>query len=177
MWNRIDSFWNIDIIRGYKMKKNLLFLLIVGMMLCSAGCAGAQDQQAYDFQAQDIAGKTFKLSDHKGKVIFLNFFATWCPPCRMEMPDFNEIAKSYPDDVAVIAINVDNEPLSKLKSFADQQGLTFPICQDTQGLVQLYGPIRAIPVTVVIDKDFMIADRYVGARPREVFEEDIKRLG
>ncbi|MDD4201853.1 MAG: TlpA disulfide reductase family protein [Candidatus Omnitrophica bacterium] len=150
----------------------LLFFFIVSM--CTA--LYAQPQQAHDFVIKDISGNDIKLSDHKGKVIFLNFFATWCPPCRMEMPDFNDIAKAYPDDVAVIAINVDNEPELNIREFVNEQGLVFPVCVDTQGLSQLYGPIRAIPVTIVIDKDFLIAERYVGARSRDVFEEDIKRL-
>lgn len=157
------------------MKKGFFFLTLFVVMSISV-LTYAQAELAHDFQAKDINGKQFNLSDYKGKVIFLNFFATWCPPCRIEMPDFNEIVKAYPDEAIVIAINVDNEPIEKLKKFVADQNLVFPVCQDTQGLAQLYGPIRAIPVTVVIGKDFTIAERYIGARSREVFEEDIRRL-
>jgi len=129
-----------------------------------------------DFELEDINGRKFRLADYSGKIIILNFFATWCPPCKAEMPDFNEITREYANDVTIIAINVGNEPLSKVRSFAETNKLRFRVAMDDGYVSRLYGPIRAIPVTYVIDKNFNIARKYLGARTKAVFVKDIKEL-
>jgi len=129
-----------------------------------------------DFELEDINGRKFKLSDYSGNVIILNFFATWCPPCKAEMPDFNEITREYANDVTIIAINVGKEPLSKVRSFVEANKLRFKVAMDNGYVSRLYGPIRAIPVTYVIDRNFNIARKYLGARTKEVFVKDINEL-
>jgi len=163
------------------MKRTLLALVSVFIFLFSLGCGsanteGASGREAYDFTANDINGSPIKLSDYRGKVIVLNFFATWCPPCRMEMPDFNEIASDFRNDVKIIAIDVGRESRARVKGFIEQYGLAFSVIIDDGRLASLYGPIRAIPVTVIIDRDFRIAKRYLGARSRAVFAADIRPL-
>ena len=163
------------------MKKNLTIQLLAFLFLFSFGCGNAStesapSEKARDFTAYDINGSPVELSAYKGSVIILNFFGTWCPPCRMEMPDFNEIAKEHRNDVKIIAINVVGENVSKVKEFADSYKLVFPVIIDDGKLASLYGPIRAIPVTVIIDKNFNIVKRYVGARTKDVFETDIREL-
>ena len=145
------------------------------------GCGTTQAEKpeygrAADFEAQDINGNTVKLSDYSGKIIMLNFFATWCPPCRKEMPDFNEIAQEYKQKVEIIGVNVGREGLPRVKSFAERNNLTFSIIADDGKIANLYGPINAIPVTVIIDKEFNIARKYIGMRPKEVFVSDIEDL-
>ena len=159
-------------------KRKALFLLVLSLVMFVVGCGSTQAQygKAPDFQLQDINGNTITLSDYSGKVIALNFFATWCPPCRVEMPDFNEIQAEYPDRVKIIAINVGRESISKVQGFADSNNLEFTIAMDDGNVSRLYGPIRAIPVTVIIDRDFNIAKKYVGLRTKEVFVADIETL-
>ena len=153
--------------------RKILFLMLVGFIVLSVNSYALD--QATDFDTVDIKGNPFKLSDYKGNVIFLNFFATWCPPCRAEMPDFQKLSEEYPDDLKVIAIHVGRDPLDRVEKFVNEQGLNFSVCMDTSGEIQrLYGPIRAIPVTVIIDKEFNIIKKYIGARNKEVFENDIK---
>ncbi|MBN1353572.1 MAG: TlpA family protein disulfide reductase [Candidatus Omnitrophica bacterium] len=162
------------------MKKISLFILALFLINSAVGCADAQNkkseyEKAPDFTLTDIEGDTFRLSDYSGKVILLNFFGTWCPPCRAEMPDFNEIAKKYKDNVVVVAIALsDNMP--SVKKFAEQGKLVFRISLDDGSVNELYGPIRAIPVTVIIDRAFNVKKRYIGSRSKEVFEGDIEEL-
>lgn len=163
------------------MKSNFLkiFIVVLAIFLASA-CArsGAVDvgTDASDFSATDVDGKTVKLSDFKGKIVILNFFATWCPPCRGEIPDFVALQKTY-GAKALAIIGVSNENVSTVKNFVNAAGVNYAVLLDASGAASdAYGPIRAIPTTFVIDKEFKIRQVYIGARPREVFENDIKEL-
>jgi peroxiredoxin len=159
------------------MKKILVMIFALSLVMSGFGCSQSQAEKgaAQDFSLTDINGETVQLSSFKGKVILLNFFASWCPPCRMEMPDFNEIAKTR-DDVAVVAVNVGDESVQKISEFAKSNGLTFPIAKDDNNVSRMYGPIRAIPVTILIDKNFNIAEKFIGARSKADFEAAIDKI-
>ncbi|OGW74824.1 MAG: hypothetical protein A2Z72_06090 [Omnitrophica bacterium RBG_13_46_9] len=163
------------------MRIKAIFLLAIFLVTLVSGCGNTQAGdvdygKALDFELQDINGNRLRLSDRSGRIIILNFFATWCPPCRMEMPDFNQIAKEYKNDVEVIAVNIAGENLSIVRDFVDANKLEFPVAIDNNTANKLYGPINAIPVTVIIDKDFNIVRRYIGMRTKEVFVRDIEEL-
>lgn len=163
------------------MKKLILFVSIITTTLIIFGCGETLSERASygkapDFSLTSLNNERFNLSDFSGKVIILNFFATWCPPCRREMPDFNEIAVEYGDKVKVIGINVGNETASNIKDFVESNNLTFTIAIDDGKVASLYGPINAIPVTVIIDKNFNIYKRYIGLRSKETFTADVKEL-
>jgi len=159
------------------MKKILVMIFALSLVMSGFGCSQSQAEKgaAQDFSLTDINGETVQLSSFKGKVILLNFFASWCPPCRMEMPDFNEIAKTR-DDVAVVAVNVGDESVQKISEFAKSNGLTFPIAKDDNNVSRMYGPIRAIPVTILIDKNFNIAEKFIGSRSKAEFEAAIDKI-
>ena len=165
----------------------MFFVFLLSTLILSIGCNSTQaekpkepvsrdSQKARDFEAEDINGRKFKLSDYKGKVIILNFFATWCPPCRAEMPDFNEIQKEYHDSVKIIAINIGGEAIEKVRMYAISNNLDFTIAMNDGNIGRLYGPITAIPVTIIIDPDFNVARRYIGMRRKEAFISDIEEL-
>ncbi len=132
------------------------------------------------FTLKDLNGKELSLSDFKGKVVFLNFWATWCPPCRREIPAFIELVEKYKDDgFVVLGVAVDPrefEKTDKVKPFAEQMGINYPIVYDTKGVSQLYGGIRSIPTTFVINREGKVVGRIVGSRPKDVFEGIIKEL-
>jgi thiol-disulfide isomerase/thioredoxin len=162
-------------------KKATVFLAALFLATFVVGCGSARAERgaypgAWDFELEDIKGNKVKLSDYSGKVIILNFFATGCPPCRIEMPDFDKIQKEYAKDVKVIAVNVGRESREKIREFARSNNLEFTIVMDDGTVIGLYGPIWGIPVTVIIDRNFNIARRYVGLRPKEVFVKDIEDL-
>ncbi|MEM5948499.1 TlpA disulfide reductase family protein [Spirochaetia bacterium 38H-sp] len=119
--------------------------------------------KAPDFIVKALDGKDVSLSDYEGKVVFLNFWATWCPPCRMEMPWIETmVQKIKGHDVVFLAINV-QEDKDTVKAFIEENNYTFPVLLDTSGTVSgIYG-VSGIPTTYFIDKKGMVRGRLVGA--------------
>jgi cytochrome c biogenesis protein CcmG/thiol:disulfide interchange protein DsbE len=159
--------------------KHVKVFVVSAMVVLSAGfqtaCALEAGQSAPDFTLADMDGKRVSLSEFNGKVIIINFFANWCPPCRMEIPDFITLQRMYgPKNFTVIGISLVNA--QDTKKFADEMGINYPLLIDNDAVSEMYGPIRSIPTTYVIGKDSKIARVYVGMRTKDVFEKDIKAL-
>jgi cytochrome c biogenesis protein CcmG/thiol:disulfide interchange protein DsbE len=134
-----------------------------------------QGEPAPDFSLSTIDGDTVSLSDFKGKVIILDFFASWCPPCREEIPDFVDLQKRYGSKgFTMIGVSLVSQKDSK--SFASRMGINYPVLVDNGKVSALYGPVRSIPTTFVIGRDFKIAKMYIGYRPKDVFEKDVAEL-
>jgi len=154
------------------------FVFITALVF-AAGCAkvGAVEigKEAPDFSLSDIRGKQVSLSEFKGKVIILDFFASWCSPCRQEVPDFVELQKTYGDEGLAI-IGVALVSTGDAKNFAEEFGINYPVLVDDAKASSLYGPIRSIPTTFIIDKEGKIVKMYIGFRAKNVFESDIKKL-
>ena len=145
----------------------------------SRSTATSQSDQyvaAPDFALEDLDGDVVRLSDHKGKVVFLNFWATWCPPCRAEIPYFIDLVEKYGDDgFEVVGIALDPRDFSKVQTFVDQQGINYTILYDTKNVQGMYGGIQSIPTTFVINRDGKVVEQIVGSRPKNVFESTIKK--
>ncbi len=148
----------------------------------SAVASTPEDQypEAPDFELPSVDGKQIKLSDFRGKVVFLNFWATWCPPCRREIPSFIELIKKYgKDGFIVLGVAVDPREFTqvdKVKPFVKQMGMNYPVVYDTKGISQMYGGIRSIPTTFVINREGKVIGQIVGSRPKATFESIIKDL-
>lgn len=162
--------------RGIALDKFLAFgLMLLLLGACSQGSAIEIGKQAPEFSLPDIDGKTVSLSDFTGKVVILDFFAIWCPPCRLEVPDFVELEKIY-SDKGFAMVGVALVKSADARKFAHEFGVNYPILIDDGKVSNLYGPIRSIPTTVVIDKNGNIVKMYIGFRPKDAFENDIKEL-
>lgn len=162
------------------MKKAIL-LLVAGLVsiFALANCVVAQNvgSAAPQFTLKDINGRNVNLADYKGKVIILDFWATWCPPCRDEIPDFIALQNEYgKKGLQVIGISVDREGVKVVKPFYEKMGMNYPVLLTDGKVETAYGGIRAIPTTFIIDKKGSIAKKYVGFQPKSVFEKDIKGL-
>jgi len=132
---------------------------------------------APDFSIQSISGEQITLSDFRGKVVILDFWDTWCPPCRKGIPDFIEIYSSVKDSgFVMIGIAFGREGVQKVKTFAQEYNINYPVIVATEQLMNDYGPIRSIPTAFIIDKKGRIIKRYVGLRPKTEFEHDIQYL-
>ncbi|HTM05353.1 MAG TPA: TlpA disulfide reductase family protein [Vicinamibacterales bacterium] len=129
------------------------------------------------FVLKDMNGVDVKLASFKGKVILINFWATWCPPCQKEIPDLVDLQQQYTKDLVVLGISID-DPLEKLKPYATAKHVNYPMLmgKDRQDVEDAYGPFFGIPVSVFIDRDGKIWKRHSGAATREQFEREIKAL-
>lgn len=131
-----------------------------------------------DFTLKDMHGRDVRLSAFKGQVILVNFWATWCPPCKVEIPWFVEFYRRYKDrGFVVLGISVDDPP-DKLKEFAAQFKMNYPVLvglgrDDVQ---EAFGPLWGIPVSVFISRDGRVCKRHTGLSSKEMFEKEITGL-
>jgi cytochrome c biogenesis protein CcmG/thiol:disulfide interchange protein DsbE len=147
------------------MKKAALTGLIIFSIVGIATCMKAQetDTAAPDFSLKDLKGKTITLADYKGKVLILNFWATWCPPCREEIPDFIEAYKEFKDEgLEILGVSVDNIGEQKLSEWIAQAGINYPIALATRDIVINYEPGDFIPASIVVDRAGRIRYRKTG---------------
>jgi thiol-disulfide isomerase/thioredoxin len=135
-----------------------------------------QKYEAPDFTLKNLEGKEVKLSEYKGKIIFVNFWATWCGPCRHEVPAFIELQDQYADDLVILGISLDQGDLSVVPDFANEYSINYEILYGSQQVVSAYGGISAIPTTFVIDKDGYLRDMKRGFPGKEYFEKVISAL-
>ncbi|HDL65102.1 MAG TPA: TlpA family protein disulfide reductase [Proteobacteria bacterium] len=144
----------------------------------SADSAAARGLKiAPDFNLKKLEGGTIKLSDYRGKVIILDFWATWCPPCRKEIPDFVELQKEYGDKgLIILGISLDQNPKQALPAFIKKYKVNYPILLTDGKVDKSYGGVTGIPTTFIIDRKGEIYKHYVGFRPKHVFATDIKAL-
>jgi len=161
-----------------KLRSVNIIMLMLGMFLigaCSNSGAMEAGNKAVEFTLNDINGNRVTLADYSGKVVILDFFADWCPPCRQEVPDFIDLEKQY-GDKGFSMIGVALVDRNAAKAFSDKMGVNYPILIDDGNVSAAYGPISSIPTTFVIDKEGKIAKVYIGYRSKDVFEKDIKEL-
>lgn len=131
----------------------------------------ADPKNAIDFTGVDIlSGKTVKLSDYKGKVVLVNFWATWCDPCRSEIPDLIALQKKYPDDIVIIGVSIDNT-VDPVADYIREAGIQYPVVMQVPGMEKGYGDITGVPTSFIIDRNGNPAKKFVGARSIEQFEE------
>lgn len=159
-------------------------VLGMGLVLLVAVAASAEtcdaDAQTADleFVVQDMNGKDVRLSDYRGQVILLDFWATWCAPCRIEMPWFVEFFDKYEArGFVVLALDVDDPPPA-IQSFAQQYGLDFPVLVGLgrDDVKDAYGPPIGYPTAFIIDRDGRICRSHTGFTPKETFEQEIAAL-
>lgn len=130
--------------------------------------------KAPDFSLQTLDGENVKLSDYEGKKVVLNFWATWCKPCREEMPDLQTIYSENNEEIVILAVNMDAH--NDVKGFTDSYAVTFPVLLDVEDKVSKIYRVISLPTTYFIDEKGDIAQKHLGQITYEQLEEVLKQL-
>lgn len=161
-------------------KLRIIFILVFIAILSSTLVYSKQPQisensPAVDFTLPDIKGKKYTLSSFKGNVVLLNFWATWCPPCRYEVPMLDRIQKEYKNEkFKVVAVSLDSD-VNSLKEYLKSVSVSFLILSDSKGSVGYMYNILAIPTSFLIDKKFIVRKIYLGIIHEKEFKKDLEK--
>jgi thiol-disulfide isomerase/thioredoxin len=158
-------------------KKLLLVFTVVLSLLMLYSCTRTeQSAQADDFKLPDLKGTTVRLSDFKGKPVLIDFWATWCPPCREAIPHIEKLHKSYSGKgLIVLGISLDQGGWDSVEVFIREQGVTYRILQGNDDVMAAY-QVRTIPMAVLLNRDGKIVKRYLGFGSEGEIEKDILSL-
>jgi len=143
-----------------------------------AGCAPDAKAANLNFTLQDLDGNDVTLSAYKGKVILLDFWATWCGPCKVEIPGFIELFSKYRSQgLQVLGFAVD-DPVPALKAYANELGMNYPVLvgNGRNDVLQAFGPMVGLPTTIIIARDGTICARHTGFTPKDRFERQVRAL-
>ncbi|MFL0267041.1 TlpA family protein disulfide reductase [Candidatus Clostridium radicumherbarum] len=137
---------------------------------------GISRQKAADFKLKDLSGKEVSLSDFKGKRVFLNFFATWCPPCKAEMPEMEKLYEETKDsDLVILAVDLE-ESTETVRSFVNNNKYNFKVLLDSNSTAAEKYQISSIPTSYFIDKDGNIVDKHIGSMTIQDMKNYIDKL-
>jgi cytochrome c biogenesis protein CcmG/thiol:disulfide interchange protein DsbE len=158
--------------------------------LCLTGCSRDADQPkvaskklktdrkaAPEFALKDVDGRSVSLADYKGKVVLLNFWATWCGPCKIEIPWFVEFEQKYKDrGFAVVGVAMDEEGWEVVKPYLEQAKINYRVVIGNDTIAGLYGGVDSLPTSFVLDQEGKIAATHVGLVSKSEYENDISQL-
>lgn len=140
----------------------------------------AKGETAPDFELTTLDGETVQLSDYRGKKVILNLWATWCPPCRAEMPDMQKYydEQAQDENVEILAVNLTTEDrgMDKINAFVEEFALTFPIPMDVDGDVGDVYQAATIPTSYIIDTEGRVQNKIVGPMNEEMMEDFIENM-
>ena len=143
----------------------------------SATCP-AKTSANFDFTLKDAGGATVELSDYKGKVVLLNFWATWCGPCKMEIPEFVEAYSKYRDKgFVILGVLSEDDPSQKdLQTFMSEFKMNYPVMRQHAELEESFGTLWALPTSFVIDRKGQVCSKHMGPFSKEALEREINGL-
>ena len=126
------------------------------------------------WKLKDVDGKAVELAQFRGKVVILDFWATWCPPCRTEIPGYIALQKKYAQDgLVVVGISVDTDGTAPVRKFVKDFGMNYTVVMADDTVQDAYGPLQGYPTTFIIDRDGRIRDKKLGRMPAAQFEQKV----
>ena len=128
------------------------------------------------FLLSDLDGEIVSTANLHGKVVLLNFWATWCPPCRDEIPEMIELSKRFKDRLQIVGVSMDDAPADEVKQFARNIGIDYPIVMGSRTLSMEYGGVPALPTSFVINTDGKIVQKHEGLYPIDVYDSEVRSL-
>jgi peroxiredoxin len=156
----------------------LVAVCLLGPVSAPATNTEAEGRKAApDFALNNSNGASVRLSKYKGKVVLLNFWATWCHGCKLEIPWFTEFESKYKHSgLAVIGVSMDEDGWKSVKPFLKEKKLNYPVVVGNEDLAKLYGGVETMPMTLLIDRDGKIAATHVGMVDKDACESEIRTL-
>jgi cytochrome c biogenesis protein CcmG, thiol:disulfide interchange protein DsbE len=155
------------------------FAMVLALLSLNAGVCNAVARPAnLSFSFKDVNGRKVALSDFKGKVILLDFWATWCVPCKAEIPGFVGLQAKYgAKGLQIVGLSVD-DPVSKLKPYVAEMKMNYPVLQGLghDDVLDAYAPIPSIPTSILIGRDGRICTKHTGIVSMDAFEKEITSL-
>ena len=168
------------------MKKTRVFLILAVISILAVACKTSPNEGVREapeigalaprFTLMDTNGAEVSLSDHRGQVVLINFWATWCPPCRQEMPGLQNMFEQHQEDLVILAIDND-EPAALVQDFQEEFDLTFNILLDPAARVQLQYQIRSYPTSLFVDENGMIKIVHIGLMTETQLENYLAQMG
>lgn len=173
------------------MHKSALMLVTSALLACLlVGCSAprgssrnaglkpeSQRTKAPDFTLKDAQGRAVRLSDFRGQVVLLDFWATWCGPCKIEIPWFIDLQRRHKDKgFTVLGVAMDDEGWDVVKPFVERMGVNYRVVMGNDPTAQLYGGISSLPTTFMIDREGRVAAVHVGVSGRREFDEGVEAL-
>ncbi len=170
-------------------RKRFPILALLAAALIAVSCSNSANEpsarlkpaverrSAPDFTLKDENGKTVHLSDYRGKVVLLNFWATWCDPCRIEIPWFVDFERRMKGQgFAVVGVSMDEDGWKAVKPFLSELSVNYRVLLGDDSVSQMYGGIDSLPTTFIIDRDGKIAATHIGLVSKSRYENDLKQL-
>jgi len=173
------------------MKRNPLALVVVAFVVALMLYVGfhmarrkgafattrvTQFSVAPDFSLESLDGKTMRLSDFRGKAVLLNFWATWCGPCKIEMPWFVDLQQKYASQgLQIVGVAMDDASKEDIAKFAKDMGVNYPVLLGKEAVGDSYGGIPALPESFYIGRDGKVVDKVLGLKGKAEIEDDIKK--
>jgi len=131
---------------------------------------------APDFKLKDLEGKDVTLEAYKGKVVLLNFWATWCGPCRAEIPSLIELQSKYKDQMQILGMNVDDEDQTEVRAVAQGEGINYPVVMTSPQVRLAYGGIGALPTVFIINTEGRVVQKHIGLFNPVLYETEVRAL-
>lgn len=154
--------------------KRLWLIMAVMIMIVSCG-KSSPTRNVLDFKANDLNGKEMSFAEYRGKVVLLNIWATWCPPCVKEIPDLNEVHHAYKNrDVIVLGVSVDASAEDVRQALKGKIKVDYPVWHADADFIRRF-QIRSIPHTMIVNKEGVIVEEMMGIQSRDAFESALRK--